>query len=102
MKVLGYLLEGAGWLGGLLFLLFLQGVARAFHAPARANHVLVYLLVSLVVGGLFIVFRIAAAGGSFAPGSWETLGWIARGLFAVLTVWYLILVGLIRGTVTRG
>lgn len=102
MKVLSYLLEGTSWLGGMLFLLFLQGVAQAFHAPARANHALVYLLVSLVVGGLFIAFRIAVAGGSFSTLPFEVRGGVAFGVFAFLAVWFLILVGLVRGTVTRG
>jgi hypothetical protein len=102
LKALRYVLEGTVWLGGILFLIFLRGVAHAFHRAGLAAHAVVYLAVFLVAAGLFVWFQIAAARGAYSREVLASLERVTLGVFTALAVWLLAVVGPIRGAVTRG
>jgi hypothetical protein len=102
LKALRYVREGTVWLGGILFLIFLRGVAHAFHRAGLAAHAIVYLAVFLVAAGLFVWFQIAAARGTYSREVLESLERVTLGVFTALAVWLLAVVGPIRGAVTRG
>jgi hypothetical protein len=101
MKALGYILEGIGWLGGILFLVFLRGTAASFRNAAQARHAVVYLVIFVVCGGGFVLLRVLDANGALPYNAEEIIRWTVLGVFGGLTLWYLVLVGLVRGTVTR-
>jgi hypothetical protein len=106
LKVLGYLLQGAGLLGSLFYLGFLWAVARYLRNTGLAVSLLVCLVATLLFQIMIFVLLIvretphgaATLANLFASRGWA---WGMIALLAILGVWFWVQVLLVRSTVCR-
>lgn len=99
----------AVWLLGLgiivFFLLFLRGVAAFFENTAQAVRAIGYLMMSFLIWlvSTFLVFLLASVAPRHGQGQENiSLTIFVLSIGMVMSLWFLILLGSIRNTITRG
>jgi hypothetical protein len=97
-----YLTLGSLPLAQLCYLLFLRSVASVFQCSGLALGVVAYLAFNLLfTAGLFLLFTGTLERGSL-PVQGEGLAYLFIAIVVTLGVWGVVLVGQVRGAVTRG
>jgi hypothetical protein len=84
------------------YCLHLRGVARFFNRDALAAGILAYLLIFVLFCCGLVVFAVTQTPGGINPARAELMIWLPLGGIVALSVWFIVLAGLVRGAVTRG
>lgn len=95
-KALEYAQLFMSLIAGVCYCLFLRGVARFFKRDGLAAGILAFLLIGLVYGIGVTVYRLSEEIIT------EPMRWVLLGSMVALLVWFFVLVGLVRGAITRG
>ena len=102
LQIVRYLLIGSLPLAQLCYLLFLRSVASFFQRSALALGVICYLAFNLLfTAGLFLMFTGTLDSGSL-PVQGEGLAYLLIAVVVSLGVWGVVLVGQVRGAISRG
>jgi uncharacterized membrane protein YidH (DUF202 family) len=100
IQVVSYLALGVAIGVTICYLLFLSATARALGRHALARGVRIYLVVHICFSLVVLIMTWASPNTGFL-GEREYILWGILGGGVALTPWYLLLVGMVRGAVTR-
>jgi hypothetical protein len=103
LKNLRYCIYGLVIVGNVFNMLFLYQVAAYFRHRGLGVGLLIYLFLSLLYSIGVMLLREGAFEITLRPkGGVESSLWLFLGSGVALSVWFVVLVGMVRGTVTRG
>lgn len=102
VRLLLYGLCAAAVAAAVFYLLFLRGVARHFHRDSLALGVGCFLaFFGLFCAGVLLLAT-QTVEVKLRPAGGESMLWVVLGALATVSVWFVVLVGMVRGAVTRG
>ena len=103
LGAISYTILGTSCLGSACFLLFLTAVARHFRRSGLTAHAVVYLVIYLCFSaGVILLTLVSSTGppgrrGGLPEEVWYGVAGVAR----ALGVWFMVLIGMVRGTITK-
>jgi hypothetical protein len=102
ITMVGYVLQGVFVLGACCYFLSLHALARHFRRDGLAVGVVCYLLFFLLfVAGMNVLAHTRAQGADDVERT-KVAAWLVLGGTGILGAWGLVLVGMVRGTLTEG
>ena len=102
LRAIFYLGWGGFFLAQLCYLLFLRAVASFFNRDALALGVVCYLAVGLLLSAGAVLLLTGAIASSALPVRGVSLLYLLLAVTVTMSVWGVVLVGQVRGAVTRG